>query len=156
MSVVTWPRSFAVLPIIHQLYFLGRIYETKLIFDLKWCAIKTAKRKSALGGKKNHWHVSHIYTKRKQRNPLSSVSSENPLVAYKNVNTKLLAPTITNLNMFEISIFYHEDGGTPLQLKIALEKSKFVWNLNSIVFLFTVSDIANLKLDFQLLKSMGC
>ena len=77
-------------------------------------------------------------------------------MAYENVNTKLLAPTITNLNIFEISIFYHEDGGTPLQLKIALEKSKFVWNLNSIVFLFIVSDIANLKLDFQLLKSMGC
>jgi len=93
--------------------------------------------------------------KRKQRNPLSSVSSENPLVAYENVNTKLLAPTITNLNMFEISIFYHEDGGTPLQLKIVLEKSKFVWNLNSVNF-FTVSDIANLELDFQLLKLMGC
>ena len=103
----------------------------------------------------NHWHVSHIYTKRKQRNQLSSVSSENPLVTYKNVNTKLLATTITNLNMFEISIFYHEDGGTPLQLKTALEKSKFVWNLNSVVFLFTVSDIANLELDFQLLRSMG-
>jgi len=56
----------------------------------------------------------------------SSICYENPLVANKNVNTKLLAATITNLNMFEISIFYHEDGGTPLQLKIALEKSKIL------------------------------
>ena len=70
-------------------------------------------------------------------------------MTYKNVNTKLLATTITNLNMFQISIFYHEDGGTTLQLKIVLEKSKFVWNLNYVNF-FTVSDIANLELDFQL------
>ena len=99
--------------------------------------------------------VAPVGWKCNRRNPLSSISSENPLVAYENVNTKLLAPTITNLNMFEISIFYHEDGGTPLPLKIVLEKSKFVWNLNYVNF-FTVSDIANLELDFQLLKSMGC
>ena len=70
--------------------------------------------------------VAPVGWKCNRRNPLSSICSENPLVTNKNVNTKLLAATITNLNMFEISIFYHEDGGTPLQLKIALEKSKFV------------------------------
>ena len=147
-SVVTWPGGFAVLPIIHQLYFLGRIYETKLISDLKWCAIKTTQEQERPRREKESLACqSHLYKAKTKESTLlcffwKSISGIRKC-QYKIIGTNYYKfEHVWDFNILSWGWRHSSAAQNSFREKQICLEPKFC------CFLFTVSDIANRTFNF--------